>query len=395
MRQPTTRREQSCLHELPKREGGRERAKRVSQFAAFVKKEFRHILRDRRTLLILLGMPIAQILLFGFAITTEVKNTRVAVFDPTPDEDTRRITDRIDASAYFTVAERLTSPEQINEVFRYGRIGLVVVFSDRFGDNLPGGGAAIQLIADGTDPNQAMMLTGYASGILASYQQELLAERGAPMQIVPEIRMLYNPQGKSVYNFVPGVIGLILMLICAMMTAIAIVREKETGTMEVLLVSPVKPIYIILAKAVPYFVLSIANLATILLLAVFVLGVPIAGSLAWLVFVSLLFIFVGLALGLLISTLVSTQMAAMLASGMGLLMPVMLLSGLMFPIESMPRVLQWLSTIVPARWYIEAVREVMIQGVEIRFVLREMAILCGMALVFVAVSLKKFKTRLC
>ncbi len=369
----------------------------MRQFAAFVIKEFRHILRDRRTLLILLGMPVAQILLFGFAITTEVKNTRVAVFDPTPSIETRRITERIEASSYFTVAERLTSPEEINDVFRYGRIGLVVVFSDNFADNLLGPGeAAIQLIADGTDPNQAMMLTNYASGILASYRQELsTGHGGVGMQIVPEVKMLYNPQGKSAYNFVPGVMGLILMLICAMMTAIAIVREKETGTMEVLLASPVRPLYIILSKAVPYFVLSVANLATILLLAVFVLGVPISGNLAWLVVVSSIFILAALALGLLISTLVSTQLAAMLASGMGLMMPTMLLSGLIFPVESMPDVLQWLSTVVPARWYIEAVKKVMIQGVEIRFVLRETAILSGMALVFIAVSLKKFNPRLC
>ncbi len=369
----------------------------MRQFLAFVKKEFRHILRDRRTLLILLGMPIAQILLFGFAITTEVKNTRVAVFDPTPSVETRRITERIDASSYFTVAEWLTSPEQINDIFKYGRIGLVLVFSDNFENDLlnSSGEAAIQLIADGTDPNQALMLTGYATGILTSYQQELLTESGIAMQIVPEVKMLYNPQGKSAYNFVPGVMGLILMIICAMMTAIAIVREKEMGTMEVLLASPVQPLYIILSKAVPYFVLSIANLATILLLSVFVLGVPIAGSLVWLTVVSMIFIVAALALGLLISTLVSTQMAAMLASGMGLMMPTMLLSGLIFPIESMPGVLQGLSCVVPARWYIEAVKKVMIQGVEIQFVLREIAVLLGMALVFIAVSLKKFKTRLC
>jgi ABC-2 type transport system permease protein len=188
--------------------------------------------------------------------------------------------------------------------------------------------------------------------------------------------------------------GLILMLICAMMTAIAIVREKETGTMEVLLASPVRPLHIILSKAVPYFVLSVANLGTILLLAVGVLGVPVAGSLVWLVVISMLFIFTALALGLVISTLVGTQMAAMLASGMGLMMPTMLLSGLIFPVESMPDALRWLSLIVPARWYIEAVRKVMIQGVEVRMVLREMAILGGMAAVLVAVSLRNFKTRL-
>jgi ABC-2 type transport system permease protein len=345
----------------------------MRQFSAFVIKEFRHILRDRRTLLILLGMPVAQILLFGFAITTEVKNTRVAVWDPAPTETTRRIVDRLDASTYFTIDQTLENPGQISDIFKAGRIGLVVVFD---------GDTAVQLLADATDPNQALMITNYAAGIISPPGEGI------------SIRMLYNPQGKSAYNFVPGVMGLILMLICAMMTAIAIVREKETGTMEVLLASPIRPIHIIIAKAVPYFVLSIANLTTILLLAVFVLGVPVSGNLLWLVAVSGIFILTALALGLLISTLVNNQMAAMLASGMGLIMPTMLLSGLIFPIESMPRVLQWASCVVPARWYIEAVRRVMIQGVEVRFVWIDIAILSAMALVFATVALRKFKTRL-
>ncbi len=367
----------------------------MKQFITFVRKEFYHIFRDKRTMLILLGMPIIQILLFGFAITTEVKNTQVAVFDPSKDVSTQRIKEQFQASEYFTIAEELQSPDQINDVFKYGKINLVVVFSENFADNLlHKGEATIQLIADGTDPNQASMLTGYASGILGSYQQELTEQYKVPFQILPEVKMLYNPQGKSAYNFVPGVMGLILMLICAMMTSIAIVREKETGTMEVLLSSPLKPIYIILAKAVPYFTLSIANLLTILLLSVFVLDVPIAGSLFWLVVISLLFIFMALSLGLLISTLVDTQMAAMLASGMGLMMPIMLLSGMIFPIESMPKVLQWISAIIPARWYIEAVKKIMIQGVEIQFVLKEIGILAAMAGGLIILSLSKFKTRL-
>jgi ABC-2 type transport system permease protein len=375
----------------------------MRQFGAFVLKEFRHILRDRRTLLILLGMPVAQILLFGFALTTEVRNTRVAVFDPQPDALTLRIAERLDQSPWFTVTRRSASPGDIDGLFREGRTDLVVVFGRRAdggsGHEKGGGRLSIQLIADGTDSNQALILTNYAQGVLASFARELppVIEAAGPSAgppIVPEVRMLYNPQGLAAYNFVPGVMGLILMLICAMMTAIAIVREKETGTMEVLLASPVRPLYIVLSKAVPYFVLSMANLATILVLAVHVLGVPVSGSPGWLVVISLIFVLAALALGLLISTVVSTQMAAMLASGMGLMMPTMLLSGLIFPIDSMPEVLQWLSAVVPARWYIEAVRRVMIQGVEVRFVLREIAILSGMALVFAGVALKNFKTRL-
>lgn len=367
----------------------------MKQFISFVNKEFYHIFRDRRTMLILLVMPVVQILLFGFAITTEVKNVRIAVFDPSKDVETQHIKERFQASDYFTIAEELTSSGPINDVFKSGKIDLVVVFSENFADNLlHKDEAAVQLIADGTDPNQASMLTGYASGILNSYRQELMEQYKIPFQIVPEIKMLYNPQSKSAYNFVPGVMGLILILICAMMTSIAIVREKEMGTMEILLSSPLKPIYIILAKAVPYFILSVVDLLTILLLSVYVLGVPITGSLFWLVLVSLIFIFLALSLGLLISTVVNTQMAAMLASGMALMMPVMLLSGMMFPIESMPKILQWISSIVPARWYIEAVKKIMIQGVEIRYVAKELCILTAMATGLVIFSLKKFKTRL-
>ena len=210
--------------------------------------------------------------------------------------------------------------------------------------------------------------------------------------VVPNVKLLYNPQMKSAYNFVPGVMGLILMLICAMMTSISIVREKETGTMEILLVSPVKPLFIILAKAVPYFVLSFVNLTTILLLSVY--DVPVAGSLFWLIMVSLLFIFVSLSLGLLISTVTRTQVAAMLASGLVLMMPTMLLSGMIFPIESMPLVLQLISDILPARWYIQAVRKLMIEGVDISFVWSEVSILALMAVLLITISFKKFKNRL-
>ena len=346
-------------------------------------------------MLILLGIPVVQMLLFGFAITTEVKDVQVAVFDPSKDVATRQIIEKFRASSYFGFVEELTDVDEINGIFKYGKINLVIVFSDNFAENLMRtGDASVQLITDGTEPNQASMITGYASNILASYQQSLSEQGKTPFRIVPEIKMLFNPQSESAYNFVPGVMGMILMLICAMMTSIAIVREKETGTMEVLLASPMRPIFIILAKAVPYFVLSILNLITILLLSVFVLGVPVAGNIFSLMFISLVFIFLALSLGLLISTLVDTQMAAILASGMGLMMPTMILSGLVFPIESMPAVLQWISAIVPARWYIEAIRKIMIQGVGIEFVMRELGVLAVMTCLLLVLSFYKFNTRL-
>ncbi|MFV0419732.1 MAG: ABC transporter permease [Dysgonomonas sp.] len=367
----------------------------MKQFISFVKKEFYHIFRDRRTMLILLGMPIVQIIIFGFAITTEVKNTQIVVLDPSKDISTQRIIEQIQASEYFSIVEVIDNPNEVDKVFKEGKVNFVVVFGENFNENLlHTGEASIQLIADATDPNQASMLSGYASNIIASYQQELMREYNIPIQIIPEVRMLYNPQMKGAYNFVPGVMGLILMLICAMMTSISIVREKEMGTMEVLLASPMKPIYIILAKVVPYLTLSAVNLTSILLLSVFVLKVPIAGSLFWLAVVSIVFVTVALGLGLLVSTIVKTQVAAILASGMGFMMPVMLLSGMIFPVESMPQILQWVSSIIPARWYVAAVRKLMIQGVDYIFIWKELVILLSMAIVLLVVSLKKFKVRL-
>ena len=339
--------------------------------------------------MILLGMPVLQIILFGFAITTELNHSRVAVLDPSKDAVTTRITERIDENRYFSVVKELSSASDIETVFRHDEADIVVAFTPDFDANLSTGEAGIQLVVDATDPNTGNMMAGYVQGIVGQALQS-----GTQSSPIVQTHLLFNPQMKSAYNFVPGVMGLILMLICAMMTSISIVREKETGTMEVLLVSPIRPIFIILAKAVPYLVLSWVNLATILLLSVYVLHVPVEGSLWTLSFLSLLLIAVALSLGLLISCVVQNQVAAMIVSGMGLMMPVMLLSGMIFPIESMPAVLQWISNIIPARWYIQAAKKVMIEGLGMAAVWHEALILSGMAALLIGLSLKKFKERL-
>ena len=360
-------------------------------FLSFVKKEDLHILRDKRTMLIVLLLPIVQILLFGFAISTEMNNIDFAVVAPNRTETIRQQIERMEANPYFTF-KGYVSQAEIDDVLRKGDVTAVVVFSEDYDRLVTNAGiegvseAAVQFILDASNPNNAGTGLGY---LQSSFQSGISAA-----SVAPATRVLYNPQMKSAYNFVPGVMGLILMLICAMMTSISIVREKETGTMEVLLVSPVKPLFIILAKAVPYFVLSFVNLITILLLSVFVLDVPVVGSLFWLITVSLLFIFVSLALGLLISSVTRTQVAAMLVSGLMLMMPTMLLSGMIFPIESMPVILQWISDILPARWYIQAVRKLMIEGVPVALVYKEIGILLLMATVLITISIKKFKYRL-
>ena len=373
-------------------------------FRVFVQKEFYHILRDRWTTIILLALPILMIILFGFGITTEIRNTKFAVYDPAGDFTTRGIINKLESSEYFTLERYLSSPDQIEQLFREGKTGFAVVFSDE----------QILLVADGTDPNTASILTNYATALINSYLEEsavreagggaatnvagdppvAAATAAARRTITPEIRLLYNPSLKSAYNIVPGIMGMILMLICAMMTSVSIAREKELGTMEVLLVSPMKPFLIILSKIVPYFTISVINYITILILSVYVLKVPIAGSLILLSGLSLLFIMVSLLLGILISSLVEKQIVALLISGMLLMMPAVFLSGLMFPIESMPEVLQWLSHILPVKWFIIAVRNVMIKGLGFSSIIKEIAILTGMAAVILVVSIKKFKFRL-
>ena len=379
----------------------------MKQFLAFVIKEFHHILRDRRTILILLIMPIIQIILFGFAVTTEVKNVRVSILDHSKDDITQNIIQQINANEYLSISEYIYTTDEIDEIFRKNKTDLVLIFSDHFDNDLRHSGqASVQIIADGTDPNMATMYVTYLTNILLSAQQNLnsgkiLSGKFSIQPVVkllasvaPATRVLYNPQMKSSYNFVPGIMGLIFILICAMMTSISIVREKETGTMEVLLVSPVKPIFIIFAKMIPYFALSCINLTSILLLSVYVLDVPITGNVFSLIFISLLFIIVSLSLGLLISTVTQTQVAAMLASGMVLIMPIMVLSGMMFPIESMPHILQTISCILPARWYIISIKKIMIEGLSIFMVWKEVCILFSMGIILIIISLKKFNNRL-
>lgn len=359
-------------------------------FLSFVKKETLHILRDPRTMLIVLLVPVIQMLLFGFAISTEVNNIDVAVVTSHRTEAVRQAVERIAANPYMTFKGSV-SGWKIDKVLRTGGADVVVVFADDYDRQLAAvetGGAAetaVQLVFDASNTNMATAGAGYLQNILTADLQT------AGM---PETHLLFNPQMKSAYNFVPGIMGLIFILICAMMTSVSIVREKETGTMEVLLVLPVRPIWIVFAKMIPYFTLSCINLATILLLARFVLDVPMSGNLAGLVGLSLLYLVLALALGLFISTLAKRQATALIISAMLMMMPVVLLSGMAFPIENMPGVLQAVTYVVPARWYIEAVRKLMIEGLPFGFVLKEFFILLGMTAVLIVVALKKFNDKL-
>lgn len=361
----------------------------------FIGKEFKHILRDVRTLLILFGLPIAQILLFGFALTNEVRNAKIVVVDYSRDAATQRITGRFAASTYFDVVAAPTGAEEIDEIFRKGEVKMALVFPQNFRASLlHSNTAAVQLIADGSDPNTGATLINYATAIIGDEQQELAEGSTAPYTIDVQSRMLYNPQLKGAYNFVPGVMALILMLVCVLMTSVAIVREKELGTMEVLLVSPMRPLMVIIAKMIPYLALSFLIVGVILIMGVTVLDVPIRGSVLLLMGESFLFVLTCLGIGLLISNFTRTQQTAMLVTLIGMMMPTLVFSGFMFPIENMPVPLQVISNIVPSKWFFYVVQAVMIKGLALESILRETLILAGMALFFIVVSVGKFNIRL-
>ena len=368
----------------------------MPMFFSFVRKEFYHIFRDRRTLLILLVMPVVMILLFGYAVTTELKSTRLVVQDFSQDELTRQITDRFAVNPYFSLVVPTASWEEVDGLFRQGKADMVLVFGDRFAERLRSEGTAkVQLLVDGCEPNQAAMRTAYAQQILRQVEMEWGKDHQLQpdVKILPVTRMLYNPQQRSEYNFVPGIMGVVMMLICAMMSSISIVREKELGSMEVLLTSPVRPIYIILAKLVPFFVISLGIVLVMLLLTVFLMHIPIAGNVLLFVAVSLIYIWICLSIGLLISTLANTQLVALLFSLL-LIVPTVYISGMVFPIESMPLPMQNASALFPARWYIDAARKILIQGVEVQYVVKNIGVMCLMAVVLDGVALKLFKTRL-
>jgi len=364
-------------------------------FLSFVRKEFRHVLRDKRSMVILIGLPIVMMLLFGFALSSEVKNSQVAVLDYSNDGTTKLLINKIDQSKYFSIKKVLRDKKEIEPAFKKGEVRLVVIFPQNFQDDLMHSNKAqVRFIGDASDPNTSNIMINYASAIIRDYQNELFGEEKLPYQINVETRMLYNPQLKGAYTFVPGVMTLILMLLGAMMTSVSIVKEKETGTMEILLVSPMKPLLVVLSKAVPYLALCFLDVVIILLMAAFVLDMPIEGSVILLLAESLLFIFTALSLGLLISSIVDSQQVAMFISLVGLLMPALIFSGFMFPIENMPLPLQIMSNVVPTKWYYNIVSSIMVKGLGFKYVAKQTLILLVMTIVFLGIAIKKFKVRL-
>ncbi|MBQ7471307.1 MAG: ABC transporter permease [Prevotella sp.] len=360
----------------------------MKQFISFVIKEMHHILRDKRTMLILFGMPIVLLLLFGFAITNDVKNVRTVVVTSQMDHLTQRAVERLAASEYFTMIATVPTPKDAERMIRSQKADMSLI--PGLSPKGEGSGHIWQIMVDGADPNMAQQWTTYAQQTMFNVQSSMFNVQSSMVNS----KLLYNPQMKSAYNFVPAIMGMLLLLICAMMTSVSIVKEKEHGTMEVLLVSPIKPLMIIVAKVVPYLLLALVILAIILLMSVTVLDVPLQGSIGWILVISLIYILLALSLGLLISNIAQTQFVALLVSAMMLLLPTVMLSGMLFPVESMPTILQWISAVIPPRYYIQAMRKLMIMGVGIQEVWQEVVVLIGMTALLLAISLKKFKTRL-
>ena len=367
----------------------------MKQLIAFIRKEFYHVFRDRRTLLILFGIPIAQIILFGQALSSEVKNIGIAVLDEANNTYSQEITHRLQASPYFKLKDPQLRYDQVEDQFKQGTIKAALIFSPDFGKDLyTPSGTSLQLITDGSDPNTAKTVQNYFSAMVASYQQELNPAVQLPYQITVENRMLYNEEQNGSMNFVPGVIALVFMIVSTALTSVAVVREKELGTMEILLVSPFKPIMILIAKAVPYLILSLINFTVILLLSVYMLDVPIRGNLLLLYAESTLFIIICLSLGLLISTVTASQQTAMLIAMMGMMLPTAFFTGFMFPIENMPLIFQGISKVFPSSYYYSIVKKVMLKGLDFSYIWKETLILIAMAVVFLSLAMKKFKIRL-
>ena len=366
----------------------------MKRFTGFVVKEFYHIFRDYRTLLILFGMPAVQLMLFGYVLTNEIKDAKIAIYDPSRDIVTRKISDKILSSGYFILERNLNTVSETDAVFRQGDVKLALIYEPDFANKLEKTGKAnLQIIGDASDPNTANMLVNYASGIISNYLVSMNSEK-VPMQIIPEVRMMYYGELKGVYMFVPGLMAMLLMLISALMTSLSITREKEMGTMELLLVSPLRPAQIITGKVFPYVFLAFIDACIILTIGNTVFGVPILGSIILLLLESFLYICMALSLGILISTITSSQQVAMMISLVTLMLPTILLSGFIFPVENMPWILQVLCHIMPPKYYITIIKSIMLQGNGIAYIWRETLILTGFTSLFLFLSIKKFNVRL-
>jgi ABC-2 type transport system permease protein len=366
----------------------------MTALAGLLRKEVYHILRDRRTLVVIIALPVLQVVIFGFAIRTDVDHVRLAIVDPAPDAVTIAIRNRFDAAGVFRIVAVLPRIDDVEPLFQRGTAQGAVAFEPGFSERLARGlPARILSVADGTEPNTGSIVQAYVEAVVEAFERE----RGwtqASVRIVPQVRMRFNPTRESSNLFVPGLMAFVLTIVSSLMTAISLTREKETGTMEALLVSPLRPWQIIVGKVLPYVVVGFISVVGVIVEARIVFDVPLRGSVPLLLFEGLLFILVSLSLGILISARTSSQRVAMLGALVGTMLPTMLLSGFIFPIESMPWLLRALSFVVPARWFVQVARSVMLKGVGLTYLWPATAVLVAMAAALLTASTRSFHERL-
>jgi ABC-2 type transport system permease protein len=367
----------------------------MSALRGFIIKEFHHILRDRQTLLILLLLPLTQVVLFGFALRTDVRDVRLLVVDPTPDAASLELRSRFAATDLFEIVQILPSADAVSDWFQRGAADQALVLEPRFSQALTrGAGAQVLIITDATDPNIGSTMQAYATAVIQSYERELRT-RGAPaITIIPQTRMRFNPTLESVNLFIPGLIALVLTVVAALMSAISLSREKERGTLEILLVSPLRPWQIIVGKVLPYLLLGFAIVLSLIAAAWLIFRVPFRGSVLLLLAESVLFIITSLGLGVLIASRTNSQRTAMMGALVGLMMPSTILSGMIFPIASMPGWLQPVTHLIPAKWFVLISRGIMLKGVGLDYLWQETLILTGMTLLLMVAAVRSFDIRL-
>jgi ABC-2 type transport system permease protein len=359
-----------------------------------MRKEVRHLLRDKQTLSILLLLPLAQLLLFGFAVRTDVNNIRVAVVAPSLDIATAALHAQLTNSGRFTVLPAVRTVSDVEALFRRERVDVGIILVGGIADAIAAGDVVrVEIVADASDPNNGTTMQNYTLAALREWQQRLGGST-AGVRIESRVRMRFNQTLESVNLFVPGLIALILTLVAALMTAISLSKEKERGTYEILLVSPLHPWQIIIGKVMPYLVLSMANLVTVLVAARLVFGVPFVGSVPLLIATAMLFALVSLSLGVLIAALTNSQLAAMLAALGGTMLPSTMLSGMIFPIASLPLPMQVISNIIPARWFIQISRGIMLKGAGVAELWQPILVLCVMLVVLLTLAIRRTSVRL-
>lgn len=369
----------------------------LGRIYSILRKEFIQIRRDPRTLAMILAMPMMQLILFGYAVSTNVTHSATAVWDQDRTAESRRLLDRMEQSTSFRITRRAESDREIAELLDGGHVKAAIIIPPGYAANLRAGRTAqAQVLIDGSDPLVSQTLFSTSTAIGQAESVEIITRMtGRPPQQLVEVRprVWYNPDMKSVNYNVPGLVGTILQNVTLMLTAFAVVRERERGTLEQLIVTPIRPLELMIGKIVPYLVIGFVDMTLILGVGTLWFDVPIVGNIGLLLFSSLLFLMGALGLGLLLSTISKTQMQAMQLSFFFML-PNILLSGYMYPREAMPKVIYALSSFIPLTYFLQVLRGVILKGAGVQHLAPQLAILAAFGLGTLTLSALRFRKTL-